>query len=222
MSPLLRTVLGGAAALLAAASEALPEGDGAESAGTYRFDVFYDERRIGSHEFRVRDRDQGLTVESIADFEVRVMFVPVYRYHHEARELWRDGCLVELESTTRDNGERYAVQVTVDNDRVRLNRSKPSELRAEAKAPCAATYAYWDLDRLRKDRLINAQTGELESVELQPAGTGELDGEPVQRYLLESEAGGDIHLSYRQRDGRWVGLDMQRDGGTLRYRSTSI
>jgi hypothetical protein len=188
---LLTTMLVGAAYALPAA--AAPD--------ALHFDVYYDDRRIGDHRFVIEPIDGGERVRSEARFEYRLLFVPLYRYRHDAVEIWRDGCLRHLESQTDDNGRRESVPGLPD-------------LGAE----CVGSFAYWDLERLRRESLVNAQTGEPVAARLIPEGESHLDGQRAEHYRLELAGMPDIGLWYRSDDGRWLGLETRRDNGTLRYR----
>ncbi|MEZ5558593.1 MAG: DUF6134 family protein [Pseudomonadales bacterium] len=168
----------------------------------YQFEVYYDDRRIGEHVFEVQRHGDETLVRSNAEFEYRILRIPLYRYRHEALERWQQGCLTGLQSSTNDNGRSYEVQ---------LNGP-------DLGADCAASYAYWDLTLLQRDVLVNAQTGATVQVRLSFAGEDRVRGQPALRYRLESAGGSPIQLWYDANDGHWLQLEVQRDGGTLRYR----
>ncbi|MEQ8484318.1 MAG: DUF6134 family protein [Pseudomonadales bacterium] len=167
---------------------------------TLRFDVYFDDKRIGEHVFEIQRDADGQRVTSEARFEYRLLFVPVYRYRHEAQEVWRDGCLQRLTSVTDDNGRRVEVARLPD-----------------AAADCPASFAYWDRTQLERDALINAQTGEPVPARLVAQGEDAVDGEPARRYRLELDGMPDIELWYRAEDGAWLRLETRRESGTLTY-----
>lgn len=167
---------------------------------TLRFDVYFDDKRIGDHVFEIERDANAKRVRSEASFEYRLLFVPVYSYRHEAREVWRDGCLERLTSETNDNGRRIQV----------------AEL-PEAAADCPASFAYWDRAQLDRDALINAQTGERVPARLVAEGDDAVNGQPARRYRLELEGMPDIALWYRADDGEWLRLETRRENGTLTY-----
>lgn len=190
------------APLLVAGACALPA---AASTRELQFDVYFDDRRIGDHRFLVEADGDALRVRSEARFEYRLLFVPLYRYRHDAVEHWRNGCLEHLESETDDNGRRVAVDGLPDVD-----------------SACPGSFAYWDVARLQRDALINAQTGEPVAARLVPDGEDRLDGQAVRRYRLELADMPDIALWYAADDGAWLALETRRDNGTLRYRSRAL
>lgn len=186
---------------------------------SYRFDVFYNDSRIGEHTFQIRETPQTLRVRSEAAFVMRVLLVPVYRYHHVAEEHWSHGCLQALDATTTDNGKAYEVALTNEHQRMILSRFAPEPAQEAIDHPCLGSYAYWKLDLLRRDLLLNAQTGKLGSATLVDRGEDIRDGVTARRYTLIADGVGSIDLWYRHSDGRWIGLETTRNGGRLSYRT---
>jgi hypothetical protein len=87
-------------------------------------------------------------------------------------------------------------------------------------AGCVRSFAYWDPALLQSDRLLNAQSGEYQPVELLDLGDTSLDinGKAVdarQYRLLVDEA--EIDLWYTP-DLNWLALEsVTRDGRRLSY-----
>lgn len=207
-------------ALLLSLGAALPAPAAASAASReFRFDVFLDGRRIGEHHFEVAGEAGGERVRSHAEFEFRMLFVTLYRYRHTADEVWQEGCLTELSSSTNDNGRTFAVESARRDAALLLTRVEPDRSSLEIAEACPATFAYWDRQRLGAGALINTQTGELTNTRLVREGSEWLDGVEAVRYRLEAEGLGDIHLWYRADDGTWLRLATHRDGRLLEYRA---
>jgi hypothetical protein len=184
----------------------------------YRYAVSFDDRPIGSHTF-VIDRDGGTQrVRSRAEFDVKILFVPVYRYAHTAEEVWERGCLATLAAETDDNGRRYAVRVTENANGIDIEREAPERASERHPVDCPATFAYWDPAELERDALVNSQTGALTPVSFRFEGEDQVAGEPALRYRLEPAGLDPIVLWYRASDRRWLQLETRRDSGVLRYR----
>jgi hypothetical protein len=181
----------------------------------YQFGVYYDGRRIGEHRFEVARDGEIQQVQSTARFEVRVLFVPVYRYRHTARELWRDGCLTALQSTTDDNGRRFQVESQRRDTSLHLARLAPDRTEHTLEVDCPATFAYWNLPALERGSLINAQSGDAVAAALQADGSETINGVALQRYRLETAELGEIVLWYR--DGVWQRLRTDSNGASLTY-----
>ncbi len=201
-------------ALVTAPASTLADGDD----GQWRFDVYLDDREIGYHEFRAAPEAGGLRLTSEAKFEVKVLFITAFDYEHENTELWRDGCLQRIESRTRTKGKLFEVTGRRVDDRFDVQTRDG----ADSLADCVGTFAYWDRERLARQRLLNAQTGEYLEVDIQPLPSGTVRIEdmeiPVDRYKLSAK-GMDITLAYETGTDNWVALDSTVKGGRLlRYR----
>jgi hypothetical protein len=81
-----------------------------------------------------------------------------YRYRHDSREVFRDGRLQDIRSTTDDNGTKYRVEGEAIGGDLRIAREDDEQANG-----CLTTFAYWDPAFLNQNRLLNAQTGKLES-----------------------------------------------------------
>lgn len=201
--------------ITAAASAAVPA-----AIDEMNFEVLLDDKRIGSHTFRIDRGGAEERVETEAAFDVKVLFVPVYSYRHSNTEVWRSGCLRKIRSQTDSNGDLYQVQGQ-ELDRVFRVETR-SETQAYA-ADCVMSFAYWNQQMLSQNRLLNAQTGELVDVDIRPLGAQRLSlaGREVEvdGYRIVSPAGRvDIKVYYRRSDGRWLSLEsVLENGRVMRY-----
>jgi hypothetical protein len=208
------------AAGLLLASLALPGQASTGPAGELRFEVLLDGEPIGYHRFRIDDSGETRVVESEASFDVRVLFIPVYRYRHQNTEVWRDGCLAEIRSQTDANGEQFEVRGERAENAFRLQTQGDT---LEVRRDCPMTFAYWNRDFLAQRQLINSQTGELVGVEVRPVGQGSVTvGDrqvAAEGYRLENpDEGIDILVWYAASDGRWLSLETSlANGRAMRY-----
>ena len=163
----------------------------------WRFRVLLDASEVGTHTFRVTEHGGERLVTSDARFKVKLLFINVYTYAHEARERWQGDCLSELDARTDDNGERVTV------------RTRPPA--------CVMSFAYWNPRMLRQKQLLNAQTGELTEVRIEPLGeeTLRVRGAPLsaRRYAVHAPKFR-IDLWYAA-DARWVQLESRTASGRL-------
>jgi hypothetical protein len=179
------------------------------------FDVFLGDRAIGYQRFLLSGRGGEMRVESRAEFAVKLLGITAYGYDHRNVEVWRDGCLRSIESTTDANGERYRVQGRSSGDAFVVAAAS-----GERQLPkCVGTFAYWDRAQLsNRTRLLNPQTGEYVTVALSPLGEGTVvvagRPVPVERYALRGPDL-DITLAYASGSGEWLALESRLDGGRL-------
>ncbi len=190
------------------------------SAGEIQFDVYLDQRRIGTHRVRIEQDFEHTRVTTEAAFEVRFLFLRAYRYQHLNSELWRNGCLTQIQSTTNDNGERLRVHGEAQGSTFAIETAAgPRQL-----SGCIRSFAYWDLQSLSSERLLNTQTGEYLPTQLSEpkAEFMQHGGQSIEvaSYTLTASPS-NIQLSYGL-DGDWLSLQTQVSGGrTLRYERRS-
>jgi hypothetical protein len=181
----------------------------------WRFQVYLDGDRIGYHNFTLASTPDGRQLTSEARFVVRLLKIPVYRYRHDAVELWDGPCLQRIESSTDDNGEALSVQGRANGERFRL-RGTAGE---KTLSGCVMSFAYWDSRILQAQRLLNAQNGEYLPVEVTDLGSDPLkvadQTVSARRYRLTGE-NLQIELWYSD-DHRWLALQSTTPSGYTLY-----
>ena len=197
-------------AAYAAANSAQPE------AQIWRYQVYLENREIGSHQVQLQPDSEGLRVSTRADYKVRVLLIPFYRYSHRSDEQWQAGCLRQIRAETDDNGEPSQISGRLEGDALVLETPAGSR----SLAGCVRSFAYWQPELLASSqRLLNTQTGDYLEVDWEPMGQRPLPfGEgSAACYRL---GGGDLQIDlWYDEQGRWLALESPLpDGGTLRYR----
>ena len=193
----------------------------AQEAG-WRFTVSLDDEPIGTHDFTLTPAADGMrSLRSEADFRVRILGVPVYRYRHLAQEQWRGNCLQALDAQTEDGGERSRVQLHAD-DRGGLQLQGPQGPQGGMRlSGCITSFAYWDPALRTRTSLLNVQTGAMEQVrwermERAPIAVRGQTVDAVRWRLSGTQQPLDVWWT---EDGRWLGLDATvRGGRRLSYR----
>lgn len=182
------------------------------------FDVTLDGNPVGTQQV-LRKRDNGNDTEQVSistSLDVKLLFVTVYRYQHENRETWSSGCLQQIDASTDDNGKQSIVRGEVQAGSLRLTaRNKDISLPG-----CVRTFAYWDADLLRAERLLNPQTGKYETVSYTELGqeNTQIGGRevPARRVQLKTEKAV-IDVWYAN-DDSWIALQSEtKKGNVIRY-----
>ena len=182
----------------------------------WRFRVFLDNKEIGTHDFVIQQREDGLRVKSEADFEYKLLFVKLYDYKHETVETWSGNCLTSIESRTDANGKQYEVSGVLEHDRFVLRGSSG----VEELPLCNMTFAYWNPAFLEQDRLINVQNGDMVDVVVSAPERVEImvRGSLRKAFRYRLQAGEmEIELWYSE-NNEWLALESEARGGRrLRY-----
>jgi hypothetical protein len=200
----------------ATAAPAAPPSPADGHASNWSFRVMLDGRAIGEHRFTVTPSSGGHTVQSDAAFTVRWLGVTLYRYQHRSVERWRGDCLDTLTADTDDDGQRTHVVAAMRGDILQVRG--PAALEARG---CVMSFAYWDPAMRSQQRLLNAQTGRLETVRItalaeDAAGVGV---PPVGAKGWRIDGLKEAIVVWYAPQGEWLGLDTRVAGGrTLTYR----
>ncbi len=216
MNKLRHQVVALAVALLVPAS-ALPAS--VSDSRSWEFSVLLDGSKIGYHNFELERRDGAQELRSEASFDVRFLFVTAFRYRHTNLEIWSDGCLNRIESSTRQNGKRQSVSGARIDDVFEFDAGDRSGVLPE----CVMTFAYWNPEFLEQPMLLNPQTGEYLSVDVEALGYRDVvaRGESVRAAAYRLTAR-DIEMTVWYSDNdEWLGLEsIARGGRVLRYELT--
>jgi hypothetical protein len=192
----------------------------AADAGTrvYAFKAFLDGKPIGEHRFTVVTEGASRRVTSDADFVVKFMGFTAYRYRHHAEEQWSGDCLASLVASTDDDGKQASVKLRKTGDANEIATAGGSS----SVSGCLMTYAYWNPAMRSQARLLNPQTGKVDTVRIERVADGDVTvgGKPVHAIdwrVTGGEAPVDVWISEQ---GEWVGLDSVVSNGKhkLSYR----
>ena len=183
----------------------------ADGTRTYAFRAFLDDKPIGHHTFTVTTEGNERKVASEADFAVRIIGITAYRYHHHADEQWAGDCLSGLSASTDDDGKAASVRLAKNGDANEITTNAGSK----SEPGCLMTYAYWNPALREQRRLLNPQTGKVDTVTVERVASGHVTvgGKEVAATdwrITGGDSPVDVWISER---GDWVGLDsMVSDG----------
>lgn len=172
---------------------------------TYSFHALLDGKPIGDHRFTVSTEGGNHTLASEADFSVRFLGFQAYHYHHRADEQWTGDCLAALTAATDDDGKPTRVRLERDGDTNRISTATGRT----TEPGCLMSYAYWNPALRTRTRLLNPQTGKVDAVRIERAGSGTLavhgqDVAATRWRIVSADATVDVWYSAQ---GEWIGLD---------------
>ncbi|MGE0723280.1 MAG: DUF6134 family protein [Alphaproteobacteria bacterium] len=165
-----------------------------------------DGRPIGTHRIDlVRDGDEVRVTVAI-DLVVRIALVPVYRYTHRNREVWRAGRLQSIDAATDDDGRSQFVRGRAVGDGFQVEASAGSLTVPADVIPTS----YWRRETVARDRLLDTQSGRL----LQVAAAREPAGDGTVRYRLTGDLR--VNLWYDAAD-RLLRIGFELGGARFDY-----
>ncbi len=182
-----------------------------------RFRVLRESTQIGTHAVTFEAAGSGMRVSTKIDLEVRIAFIPAFRFSHRGTEQWEGDRLVELQGTTDENGERFEVRGRLSGGKLQIVAPNGTTL---ADAAAFTTNNLWNPDALLAKNLVDAHHGGIVGI----VGRAEadedilLDGQKIasSRYRVISPfLAGTI---WYDGTGRWRKSDFEIKGERVEYR----
>lgn len=121
---------------------------------------------IGTHAYKFKEAGPRTYVDIVTDIKVKVAFLTVYRFEHEAREEWFKDKLVKTFSTTNDDGTDHTLNVSKTKGALNVDGDgKKSE--AEYGIMPASL---WHPETVKREMLLNTLDGKIMSVKVEDLG----------------------------------------------------
>jgi len=183
--------------------------------GTVEYAIMRNGDQIGSHRLVFRREGDRLTVDINVSVQVRVLGITAYRFTQTARETWRGGRLVTLDSSGNDDGTQYAVRVReADGGLIAESGGRSVRFPAEAVA-----LDVWNPAQLQRSVLVDTIEGAARRPSVRDLGERSftVNGQSVttrgsllevppdyRRWYWFDASGRLVHLELRGRDGSLV------------------
>ena len=87
------------------------------------FDIYRNNKLIGTHIFSFKKLDGQLAVKSEINFKIKKFGIVFYTYHVEGTEIYEDGKLIKFNSKTNQNGKEKYVNMKLENGKYIIDGS---------------------------------------------------------------------------------------------------
>jgi hypothetical protein len=179
--------------------------------GEIRFDVERDGNVVGQHVVTFTRTNHGVRADSRADINVELLFVSAYRFRYQAHELWSDGELQSIDTSTNDDGDYSHVQAVRDAAGLQISSSEGTY-----EAPLIPPTSHWNAALLKGGQLLNTMTGKLSQIQVFDQGLDTVSTRNgslhAHHYLYSGDLNGEI---WYDREGRWVKLRFRANDGSI-------
>jgi hypothetical protein len=185
-------------------------------AQSWNFDVSMDGKPIGTHQFVLSEKENNQQIlKSDAKFNIKILSISFFKYHHQANETWENNCLKKLEAKTQENSKTTVVKGQLEKAAFKISAPASAEIDAE----CVMTFAYWNPKILQQKKLLNPQTGDYLSANISSLGQESIlvKGQNVKanHYKIDT-AKFKIDIWYGQ-DDEWLALQSLTEDGRIDY-----
>jgi hypothetical protein len=175
-----------------------------------------DGKAIGTHEFVLDEKEDGqLALKSEAKFNVKFLSISVFKYHHQANELWQNDCLKKLDAKTQENSKATLVGGMQDKAAFKVAAPTPLEIGQQ----CVMTFAYWNPKILQQKKLLNPQTGEYLTTQITALGqeTIQVKGQTKKAERHKILTNKFVIEIWYGLDGEWLALQSTTPDGRIDY-----
>ena len=94
-----------------------------ENLNRIEFDIYRNNKHIGTHIFSFKKENDQLAVESEINFKIKKLGIVLYKYHVIGTEYYKDGELFKFNSKTNQNGKEKYVNIKLENDELVIDGS---------------------------------------------------------------------------------------------------
>ncbi len=102
------------------------------------FDIFRNNKHIGTHIFSFKNEDGKTIVDSEINFKIKKLGVVFYRYNVKGTEIYENDKLVKFNSKTNQNGKEKYVNLAIEDDEYIIDGSS-----YKGKAPADFLIGTW-------------------------------------------------------------------------------
>ncbi|MBM3599715.1 MAG: hypothetical protein FJX35_16005 [Alphaproteobacteria bacterium] len=189
-----------------------PEG-AIPASGVIEFDILRNGSPFGAERIDFRRDGDRLIVDIKIDMEYRLL-IPLFRYSHRSREVWKDGRLIQIDTTTDDDGEKFFVTGRA-TPRGFAVKSTSGEFTMPADV---VPGSYWNEDMLSGRAILNTQAGKLVDSQVRklPPEPVVARGQQVTGRVYDVTGDFNLRLWYGDR-GDWVKLRFTTRGSEIEY-----
>jgi Family of unknown function (DUF6134) len=153
------------------------------------------------------------TMRSTAD--VRFLVIPLYRYEHHCREVWRGNALVGFESRTEDNGRSFRVAGRSAGGGFLIDVSGQRAMLPHDVAPAT----YWHRAILERPHVLDPEDGRLFRHRVGSERITALDWMPGARAAAEVDVTSFTSgVVWYDASGRFLGCRFRKDHHDIEFR----
>lgn len=144
-------------------------------AKTLDFTVYRDGSDIGTHSYAISQHGDETLVEVSTDIQVKVLFVTAYKFIHASKEVWKNGKLIQLNSTTDDDGDDKALNVKAQGDALTADSMVKGQDRRQTADANVVPASLWKKDIVKQTAVLNTLDGTLMNINVEDLGIDEVE-----------------------------------------------
>jgi hypothetical protein len=187
--------------------------------GMLDFAVVRDGEEIGSYVLSFHEAKDRLDVTVKTRIKVKMAFITVYRFEHDSHEVWKGGKLVQMNTSTNDDGTDHKLMVTADGSGKLRVIGDGKQMTAD---PDTIPASLWNPAFIQNNDLMDSLVGKPLAIKVADMGEDTVTawGKPVKahhysmtgdlaRELWYDQNGTLVHMTLIAQDGSGVEYVLQ-------------
>jgi len=135
------------------------------------FDILRKNKIIGSYEIKFNESNDRLEINTIISIEVKVLFIPAYKFFHESTEIWQGNNLVKINGYTDFEDEREYYIEGYDKDQFFHAKGMDGSLKLNSEI---LSSNFWNIESLKENELFDTQKGIVRKIKVEDLGEEEI------------------------------------------------
>tara|TARA_Y100000590_G_scaffold173596_1_gene198516 strand:- start:615 stop:1295 length:681 start_codon:yes stop_codon:yes gene_type:complete len=131
------------------------------------FDIIRKNKVIGFHEIKFNKKGENLTVETTINIEVKVLFIPAYKFTHKSKEYWIDEDFIKIDAHTDFEDEREYFITGAENEDSFIATGMDGEVTINKSI---LPSNFWNIKVLDEEKLFDTQKGIIRSINVNKLG----------------------------------------------------
>tara|TARA_B100000029_G_scaffold512300_2_gene608555 strand:- start:3831 stop:4505 length:675 start_codon:yes stop_codon:yes gene_type:complete len=141
-----------------------------------KFDIIRKNKIIGSHEIAFKKEKDILFVETTININVKVLFIPAYKFYHNSIEKWIDNNFFEIDAYTDFEDEREYFIKGSDQDNYFIASGMDGDLKLDKNI---LPSNFWNIHILKEKEIFDTQKGITREIYVKNLGNEEIEIDDV-------------------------------------------
>ena len=136
-----------------------------------KFDIIRKNKVIGSHIIDFKKNGDSLIIETNININVKVLFIPAYKFFHKSEEVWKNEKFLKIDAYTDFEDEReYFIKGKVEGDQF-LASGMDGDISVNQNI---LPSNFWNINILKEKKLFDTQKGIIREIKVKDLGSEEI------------------------------------------------
>ena len=132
-----------------------------------KFDIIRKNKVIGFHEIKFNKKGEDLIIETNINIEVKVLFIPAYKFTHKSKEFWINYDFVKIDAHTDFEDEREYFIKGEDKEGYFIATGMDGTIKPDINI---LPSNFWNIKILDEDKIFDTQKGIVRSINVKKLG----------------------------------------------------